>query len=65
MKLTEAGLPLPTAEKDSAWKLSGWVASTAQQRRAQGADGGGAVTKIRWRSEVPFLGMMHRDEKLV
>ena len=47
MNLTEAGLPLPTIEKDSAWKLGGWVASAAQQRRAQGADGGGAVTKIR------------------
>jgi hypothetical protein len=27
--------------------LGGWVASTAQQRRSQGADGGSAVTKIR------------------
>lgn len=46
-KLTEAGQPLPTVEKDAAWKLGGWVASAAQQRRAQGADGGSAVTKIR------------------
>lgn len=45
--LTEAGQPLPTVEKDMAWKLGGWVASTAQQRRIQGADGGSAVSKIR------------------
>lgn len=45
--LTEAGQPLPVVEKDQAWKLGGWVASTAQQRRSQGADGGSAVTKIR------------------
>ena len=43
----EIGQPLPVVEKDAAWKLGGWVASTAQQRRAQGADGGSAVTKIR------------------
>jgi len=47
INLTEAGQPLPVVEKDSAWKLGGWVASTAQQRRTQGADGGSAVTKIR------------------
>lgn len=45
--LTEVGQPLPVVEKDTAWKLGGWVASTAQQRRNQGADGGSAVTKIR------------------
>ena len=45
--LTDAGQPLPVVEKDQAWKLGGWVASTAQQRRSQGADGGSAVTKIR------------------
>jgi hypothetical protein len=45
--LTEAGQPLPVVKKDDAWKLGGWVASTAQQRRSQGADGGSAVTKIR------------------
>ena len=44
---TDIGQPLPVVEKDAAWKLGGWVASTAQQRRAQGADGGSAVTKIR------------------
>ena len=47
INLTEAGQPLPIVEKDAAWKLGGWVASTAQQRRSQGADGGSAVTKIR------------------
>lgn len=46
-KLTELGQPLPTVEKDAPWKLGGWVASTAHQRRTQGADGGSAVTKIR------------------
>lgn len=44
---TEAGQPLPVVKKDDAWRLGGWVASTAQQRRSQGADGGSAVTKIR------------------
>jgi hypothetical protein len=38
--------PLGTIEKDSTWKLGGWVASTAAQRRAAGTDGGTA-TKIR------------------
>jgi hypothetical protein len=45
--MTVVGQPLPLVKKDDAWKLGGWVASTAQQRRAQGADGGSAVTKIR------------------
>lgn len=45
--LTGAGQPLPVVEKDTAWKFGGWVASAAQQRRAQGADGGSAITKIR------------------
>ena len=47
INLTECGQPLPTIEKDAAWKMGGWVASTAHQRRSQGADGGSAVTKIR------------------
>lgn len=41
------GQPLPIIKKDMAWKLGGWTASTAQQRRAKGSDGGTAVTKIR------------------
>ena len=41
------GQPLPIIKKDMAWKLGGWIASTAQQRRAKGSDGGTAVTKIR------------------
>ena len=45
--LTEVGQSLPVVEKDAAWRLGGWVASTGQQRRNQGADGGSAVTKIR------------------
>ena len=47
LNLTEVGQPLPIVKKDAAWKSGGWVASTAHQRRAQGADGGSAVTKIR------------------
>lgn len=45
--LLEVGQPLPVVAKDTAWKVGGWVASTAQQRRTQGADGGSVVTKIR------------------
>lgn len=45
--LTEVGQPLPIVAKDAAWKLGGWVASTAHQRRKQGVDGGSAVSKIR------------------
>ena len=45
--MTGVGQPLPLVKKDDAWRLGGWVASTSQQRRTQGADGGSAVTKIR------------------
>ena len=45
--MTVVGQPLPLVQKDDAWRLGGWVASTSQQRRVQGADGGSAVTKIR------------------
>lgn len=45
--MTVVGQPLPLVKKDEAWRLGGWVASTSQQRRTQGADGGSAVTKIR------------------
>lgn len=41
------GHPLPTIQKDQAWKLGGWCASSMQQRRSKGLDGGTAVTKIR------------------
>ena len=47
INLSEADQPLPVAVKDQAWNLGGWVASTAQQRRAQGADGGSAVRASR------------------
>lgn len=47
LKLGDVGEPLPVLKKDVAWKMGGWVASTAHQRRAQGADGGSAVSKIR------------------
>jgi hypothetical protein len=40
-------LLLPPILRDSAFKLGGWVTSTAQQRRAMHLDGGMAVTKIR------------------
>ena len=43
----DLGKPLPLVAKDAAWKSGGWVASTAQQRRAKGLDGGSAITKIR------------------
>jgi len=43
----DLGKPLPLVEKDAAWRSGGWVASTAQQRRAKGLDGGSAITKIR------------------
>ena len=42
----EIGQPLPLVEKNVAWKLGGWVASTAQQRREKNLDGGRAVRKI-------------------
>ena len=43
----DLGKPLPLVAKDAAWRSGGWVASTAQQRRAKGLDGGSAITKIR------------------
>lgn len=43
----DIGKPLPLVAKDAAWRSGGWVASTAQQRRAKGLDGGSAITKIR------------------
>lgn len=41
------GHPLPIVEKDKAWKMGGWSASSAQQRRKMALDGGTAVNKIR------------------
>lgn len=38
---------LPPVKRDNAFKQGGWIASTAQQRRAASLDGGTAVTKIR------------------
>lgn len=43
----DLGKPLPLVAKDAAWRSGGWAASTAQQRRAKGLDGGSAITKIR------------------
>ena len=43
------GQSLPPIQRDSAFKAGGWIASAAQQRRAQGLDGGTAVTKLRLR----------------
>eukprot|EP00934_Nitzschia_sp_Nitz4_P008327 Nitzschia sp. Nitz4//scaffold39_size137210//1884//7601//NITZ4_003182-RA/size137210-processed-gene-0.81-mRNA-1//1//CDS//3329550332//8317//frame0 len=49
---TEQGLgqPLPPIQRDSAFKAGGWIASSAQQRRALALDGGTAVTKLRLRT---------------
>lgn len=41
------GQPLPPITRDTAFKLGGWIASAAQQRRALALDGGTAVTKLR------------------
>lgn len=41
------GHPLPVVEKDKAWKMGGWSASSAQQRRKMALDGGTAVNRIR------------------
>lgn len=43
------GQPLPPIQRDSAFKAGGWIASSAQQRRALALDGGTAVTKLRLR----------------
>ena len=43
----DLGKPLPLVARDAAWRSGGWIASTAQQRRAKGLDGGSAITKIR------------------
>jgi hypothetical protein len=43
----EIGQPLPVVSKDAAWKLGGWVASTATQRRAVGVDGGAQVRSLK------------------
>jgi hypothetical protein len=45
--LADVDQPLPLVKRDDAWKLGGWVASSAQQRRKKLADGGIGVTKIR------------------
>ena len=41
------GHPLPPIEKDKAWKMGGWSASSAQQRRKMALDGGTAINRIR------------------
>jgi hypothetical protein len=41
------GPPLPPIQRDAAFKQGGWIASSAQQRRALALDGGTAVTKLR------------------
>lgn len=46
------GRPLPPIKRDAAFKAGGWIASTAQQRRQEGLDGGTAITKIRIRSSA-------------
>jgi hypothetical protein len=51
---TEQGIgqPLPPIKRDLAFRQGGWIASSAQQRRATGLDGGTAVTKIRVRKSA-------------
>jgi len=39
--------PLPPVKRDNAFKQGGWIASSAQQRRASALDGGTFVTKLR------------------
>jgi hypothetical protein len=41
------GIPLPPISRDTAFRLGGWIASAAQQRRKELLDGGTAVKKIR------------------
>lgn len=43
----ELGQVLPVVTKDAAWKLGGWVASTAQARRSRKLDGGNEIKKLR------------------
>lgn len=44
--------PLDLIKRDEAWKLGSWVSSTAQQRRAKGADGGSSVTVTKLRLKI-------------
>ena len=44
--------PLEIVQKDEAWKLGSWVSSTAQQRRAKGADGGSSVSVTKLRLKI-------------
>ena len=41
------GQPLPMIVRDAAFKQGGWIASAAQQRRADKLDGGCKVTAVR------------------
>lgn len=41
------GQPLPPIVRDASFKLGGWIASAAKQRRDLALDGGTAVTKVR------------------
>ena len=45
------GQPLPPITRDAAYKQGGWIASSAQQRRALALDGGTAVTKLRLKKD--------------
>jgi len=40
---------LPPIERDDAFRLGGWIASTGQQRRAGGLDGGTTVRSVNLR----------------
>jgi len=41
------GQPLAIVAKNNVWRVGGWTASTAEQRRSTGADGGTAIKKLR------------------
>jgi hypothetical protein len=41
------GQPLPAVKRDVAFRQGGWIASAAQQRRADKLDGGCKVTTVR------------------
>jgi hypothetical protein len=46
------GIPLPPIKRDLSFKQGGWIASSAQQRRAANLDGGVSVSKIRIRKST-------------
>jgi len=41
------GVPLPLVVRDDSWRLGAWSVSSAHQRRAEGLDGGAAISRVR------------------